>query len=64
VNEMKIAPSTLSNTTNMDITVAVIGAGLAGLAAAWRLTQAGIRVVLLERNAYVGGRTRTDKFAI
>jgi protoporphyrinogen/coproporphyrinogen III oxidase len=61
VNEMKIAPSTLSNTTNMDFTVAVIGAGLAGLAAAWRLSQAGIRVVLLERNAYVGGRTRTDK---
>jgi protoporphyrinogen/coproporphyrinogen III oxidase len=34
----------------------VIGAGLAGLAAAWRLSRAGARVSVLERGAGVGGR--------
>lgn len=37
----------------------VIGGGLAGLTSAYRLSQDGHRVVLLERNAYVGGRIRT-----
>jgi 4-hydroxyacetophenone monooxygenase len=36
-------------------TVAVIGAGLSGLAAAYRLKQAEIPYVILERNADVGG---------
>ncbi|MFL6206390.1 MAG: flavin-containing monooxygenase [Acidimicrobiales bacterium] len=35
--------------------VAVIGAGMSGLAAAHRLNQAGIEVVVLEKNADVGG---------
>lgn len=34
--------------------IAVIGAGLAGLAAAWRLTQAGHAVTVFERQARVG----------
>lgn len=36
--------------------VAVVGAGLAGLAAASRLAQRGFAVTLLERNEYIGGK--------
>lgn len=41
------------------MTTIVIGAGLAGLAAARRLQQSGEEVVVLEAQPYVGGRTRT-----
>lgn len=37
----------------------VVGAGLAGLAAAWSLTQAGVRVRLFEAAAHAGGRCRS-----
>lgn len=37
-------------------TVVVLGGGLAGLYAAWRLTQAGANVVLLEAQQRLGGR--------
>jgi isorenieratene synthase len=37
-------------------TVAIVGAGLAGLTAASRLAQRGFAVTLLERNAYIGGK--------
>jgi monoamine oxidase len=40
--------------------VAVIGAGFSGLAAARRLTDAGVRVTVLEARDRIGGRTRTD----
>lgn len=40
--------------------VAVVGAGAAGLAAAWTLVEAGARVTLYERHASVGGRLRSD----
>lgn len=36
--------------------VLVVGAGLAGLAAAWRLTRDGLRVTLMERARFPGGR--------
>lgn len=44
----------------MDAPVVVVGAGLAGLACARRLVQAGQDVVVLEASDAVGGRVRTD----
>lgn len=41
--------------------VVVVGAGVAGLAAARRLTEAGWRVVVLEATSAVGGRVRTSR---
>ncbi|MCX6395482.1 MAG: NAD(P)/FAD-dependent oxidoreductase [Propionibacteriales bacterium] len=40
--------------------VVVVGAGLAGLACAERLTRAGLEVLVLEASDGVGGRVRTD----
>lgn len=39
----------------------VIGAGVTGLTAAWRLTQAGQDVLVLEARDRVGGRLRTER---
>jgi 4-hydroxyacetophenone monooxygenase len=47
-HKSKLAPET-------DFTVAIIGAGLAGVGAAYRLKQAGIAFVILERHHEVGG---------
>jgi len=41
--------------------VLIIGAGLAGLACARRLTQSGIACTVLEGSDDVGGRVRTDR---
>lgn len=41
--------------------VLIVGAGLAGLACAWRLHQAGIPVRVLEASDGAGGRVRTDR---
>jgi protoporphyrinogen/coproporphyrinogen III oxidase len=40
--------------------VAVVGGGIAGLAAAWRLAEGAARVVVYEAAADVGGRIRTE----
>jgi monoamine oxidase len=42
-----------------EVRVAVVGAGLAGLHAAYRLKQAGVGVLVLEASSRVGGRTFT-----
>jgi len=42
--------------------VAVIGAGAAGMAAAWTLVRAGVPVEVLERADRPGGRLRTERF--
>lgn len=43
--------------------VAVVGGGVTGLAAARRLSQAGVRVVLLEADDVLGGQIRTIELA-
>jgi monoamine oxidase len=48
-----------SRTTPHDARVAVIGAGLAGVTAAYRLSQAGVRVQLYEARERIGGRCWT-----
>ena len=44
--------------------VVIVGAGLSGLAAAFRLRQAGCDVLLLEREAHVGGKARTSTHVV
>lgn len=39
----------------MENTIVILGAGLAGLSAAWRLSRAGMRVEVIEREATPGG---------
>lgn len=47
----------------METEVVVIGAGMAGLAAAEALQEAGVHFVVLEGDSRVGGRCKTDSFA-
>ena len=52
----------LSSATEDTIgTAVVLGGGLAGMAAAWRLTTFGYRVTLVERRPYLGGRAYSFK---
>jgi squalene-associated FAD-dependent desaturase len=53
---MASAPTSKHNAQNSNSTVAVIGGGVAGMAAACALADAGFRVTLLERRGYLGGR--------
>lgn len=43
--------------------IAVVGAGIAGLACAWKLQRAGHQVEVLEREAVAGGRMRSERVA-
>ncbi len=57
--EIEAADTETRNTSsagNVNCDVAVVGGGLAGLASACALADAGYRVQLLERRPYVGGR--------
>ena len=47
-------------TDRKERTAVVIGAGMAGLAAARRLVQAGVLVTVLEKASYAGGRIHTE----
>jgi protoporphyrinogen/coproporphyrinogen III oxidase len=43
--------------------IAVVGGGIAGLAAAWELSGSGVEVVVLEASDRFGGKVRTSPFA-
>jgi len=43
------------------MTVAVVGAGLAGLSAAWEVNQAGVEVVVLDAGRRPGGMIVTER---
>jgi len=45
----------------VDVTVAVVGAGLAGLSAAWELSRAGAEVVMLDAGRRPGGMIVTER---
>src|SRR4051812_42243733 len=44
--------------------VAIVGAGFAGLAAAWTLRQAGVQATVFEARPRFGGRVETDRSLI
>ncbi len=46
------------------LSVAIIGAGYAGLAAGWYLKQCGVNVTVYEAKGQIGGRVRTDRHFI
>ena len=43
--------------------VAIVGAGISGLATAWYLKQYGIGSILIEKAPRVGGLIKTDRYA-
>lgn len=67
---VRLAPTTDATATNaayppmvMSRTIAVVGGGIAGLAAAHQLAASGVGVTLFERDDRVGGRIRSSPFA-
>jgi oxygen-dependent protoporphyrinogen oxidase len=52
----------MATSSSRDADVLVIGAGLAGLAAADRLRQDGLDAILLEREGEAGGRARSEQW--
>ena len=54
------APSTVAaRDVNGTQTIAVVGAGFSGLTAACELQKLGYQVILIDKNAEVGGRAQT-----
>ncbi|KAG6543227.1 hypothetical protein Mapa_015478 [Marchantia paleacea] len=62
ISEEKVPASVSSLEYPEETGVIVVGAGLAGLAAAKHLAKEGLSFVLLEASNGVGGRVRTDEF--
>ncbi len=56
-NRLKVCVMTASRTKQ---TVAIVGAGIAGLAAARQLCDAGVSVTVFEKSADIGGRMATQ----
>src|SRR3970040_108557 len=52
----------LPMTNNKDRQVVIIGAGPAGLTAAWELVRRGAQVTVLEKYHLVGGIARTEQY--
>ncbi|TYJ95684.1 cyclopropane-fatty-acyl-phospholipid synthase family protein [Cucumis melo var. makuwa] len=46
----------------MQMKVAVVGGGISGLVSAFVLAEAGVEVVLFEKEDYVGGHSKTVHF--
>ncbi len=57
------APPAAGTSAGAPATVAVVGGGLAGLAAAWRLAESGVAATLFEAAPRVGGRCWTERRA-
>src|SRR5882762_2020502 len=53
---MVLPKKTLSSSSGKPLHVAIVGGGLAGLAAGCALAEAGCRISLYERRPYLGGR--------
>eukprot|EP00951_Prasinocladus_malaysianus_P008777 scaffold63851_cov37-Prasinocladus_malaysianus.AAC.1 len=60
-NNLTLSAVRAASATDSQADVVVVGAGIAGLACARALTQAGLSVVLIEAAEEVGGRVRTDE---
>ncbi|MGB9256947.1 MAG: FAD-dependent oxidoreductase, partial [Candidatus Korobacteraceae bacterium] len=52
-------PQSKTETAGQSMRVVILGAGLAGLAAGWELSQSGHEVVILEAQTHPGGRVHT-----
>jgi renalase len=63
-NQVQIGQNTHNTSMTESIDVLVIGAGLAGLAAARDLTTAGKKVLVLEKSRGVGGRAATKRLRL
>jgi succinate dehydrogenase/fumarate reductase flavoprotein subunit len=53
---MLLAPPLIQSTNNMPSAI-VVGGGLSGLSAAHTMIQGGVKVILFERNAFLGGNS-------
>ena len=59
VQGARAAPPDLPPGSGSGVRIAILGAGIAGMAAAWELSKAGYRCTILEASARAGGRNLT-----
>lgn len=57
----RLSPTTPLPGSNDGVDVIIIGAGMAGLSAAYNLTRAGFTVLIVEARGRIGGRVWTDR---